>query len=76
VLNFLQYPPGEIPYVPMVLFIDRKGVIQSQHFSGSDREFFKDPVTQETRSKAMIEKLLAGGAGAAPAAAAAAKKKS
>lgn len=80
VLNYLQHPPGEIPYVPMLMFIDKKGVVQGQFTSGADKEFFKDGATQEARSRAVIEKLLGGVATAKPASApvkkAAAKKAS
>ena len=73
VLNYIQHPPGEIPYVPMIIFVDRKGTIQSQVTAGADKDFFKDMATQENRSRAMIEKML-GLAAAKPAMPTAAKK--
>ena len=79
VLTYLQHPAGEIPYVPMLVFIDKQGVIQGQFTAGADKDFFKDGATQEARSRAMIEKLLGGRATkpmAAPAKKAATKKAS
>ena len=78
VLNYIQHPAGEIPYVPMLMFIDRKGVVQGQFTAGADKEFFKDGATQEARSRAMIEKIvgLGGKPMAAPAKKATAKKAS
>lgn len=62
--EFLQHPMMLIMYVPQLVFIDRKGVIRSQHQGGSD--FFKD---EEKNIRATIEDMLK----AAPAAGAPAK---
>jgi thiol-disulfide isomerase/thioredoxin len=57
VLTYIQHPAGEIPYVPMILFIDKKGVVQAQFTAGKDKDFFEG-ANQENRSRAMIEKML------------------
>jgi peroxiredoxin len=61
--EFLQHPTMLIMYVPQLVFIDRKGIIQAQYAGGSD--FFKD---EEKNVRAKIEEMLkAGGKSAAPA---------
>ena len=59
--EFLQHPTMLIMYVPQLVFIDRKGVIQSQFAGGSD--FFKD---EEKNVRAKIEEMLKSGNSAAP----------
>lgn len=51
--EFLQHPMMLIMYVPQLVFIDRKGVIRSQHAGGSD--FFKE---EEKNIRARVEELL------------------
>jgi peroxiredoxin len=51
--EFLQHPMMLIMYVPQLVFIDRKGVIQAQFQGGSD--FFKD---EEKNVRAKIEEML------------------
>ncbi|MBM3794258.1 MAG: TlpA family protein disulfide reductase [Acidobacteria bacterium] len=75
--EFLQHPMMLIMYVPQLVFIDRKGVIRSQHAGGSD--FFKE---EEKNIRARVEELLKEPAAAtskapakAPAKPAAASKK-
>lgn len=62
--EFLQHPTMLIMYVPQLVFIDRKGIIQAQFAGGSD--FFKD---EEKNIRAKIEEMLKAGGGksAAPA---------
>jgi len=77
VLTYIQHPMGEIPYVPMVLFIDKKGTVVGQFTAGKDKDFFEG-ANQEKRSRAMIEKMLGTTAAkpAAPTKTAGAKKAS
>lgn len=55
-LEYLQWPPNERPLVPLMVFIDRKGIIRAQ-YSGADEKFFDDNQDQHIREQA--EKLLA-----------------
>jgi hypothetical protein len=41
VTEFVQHPPG-IHYIPMLVFIDKNGVIRSQHLAISDANYFKE----------------------------------
>ena len=66
-LQYIQHPMGEIPYVPMIMFIDRKGTVVGQFTAGKDKEFFEG-ANQETRSRALIEKMLGGASAGKPAA--------
>lgn len=59
--EFLQHPMMLIMYVPQLVFIDRKGVIQAQYGGGSD--FFKD---EEKNVRAKIEEMLKMGSSATP----------
>jgi thiol-disulfide isomerase/thioredoxin len=72
---FLQVPLTENLFYPIVVFIDRKGMIRAQHVGGAD--FFKD---EERNMRNTIEMLLNEKSGAKPAAkptrSAAAKKAS
>jgi peroxiredoxin len=54
VLEFLQAPSNAPLSVPILVFIDKKGIIRSQHM-GSDDPFFKD---QEKSMRAELEGLL------------------
>src|SRR5579859_6654675 len=54
VLEYLQTPSNIPLSVPVLVFIDKKGVIRSQHMS-SDDPFFKD---QEKSMRAELEALL------------------
>lgn len=53
-LEFLMHPNPRF-YVPMLAFIDRKGMIQSQYIG--DNEFFQNP---EHNIRAELDKILAG----------------
>jgi hypothetical protein len=57
-LEYLQWPKDKIPLVPLMVFIDRKGMIRAQ-YSGHDAKFFDDQQDQHIREVA--EKLLAEG---------------
>jgi peroxiredoxin len=54
VLEFLQAPSNAPLSVPILVFIDKKGIIRSQHM-GSDDQLFKD---QEKSIRAELETLL------------------
>ena len=54
VLEFLQEPSNAFLSVPILVFIDKKGIIRSQHM-GADDAFFKD---QEKAIRAELETLL------------------
>src|SRR5947209_7905695 len=54
VLEFLQEPTNAPLSVPILVFIDKKGIIRSQHMGGDD-PFFKD---QEKAIRAEVETLL------------------
>ena len=54
-LNYLQWPKDQRPLVPLMVFIDRKGIIRAQ-YSGLDEKFFDDDQDQHIREVA--EKLL------------------
>jgi hypothetical protein len=69
-LEYLQWPKGQRPLVPLMAFIDRKGVIRAQ-FSGLDETFFNDQ--QDAHLREQAEKLL--NETAAPAKGAAKSKK-
>lgn len=58
-LEYLQWPMGQRPLVPLMAFIDRSGMIRAQ-YSGYDTEFFGDNLEKNLRAEA--EKLLAEGA--------------
>lgn len=60
VLQYVKHPAGAIPYVPMLVFIDRKGVIQYQY--PGQHDFWKN---QEANMRANIQTLLKGGAASA-----------
>jgi hypothetical protein len=65
-VDFMQHPPAAVPYMPMIAFIDRQGMIREQH-EGNDEAYFNDQQEQHLRKS--IEALLN------PPAAAAKKKK-
>ena len=57
-LEYLQWPRGQRPLVPMMVFIDRTGMIRAQ-YTGYDATFFNDDQDQHIREE--IEKLLKSG---------------
>jgi len=60
VFNYLQWPAMLRTFVPIMVFIDRKGVIRAQYMG--DDPFFKN---RDANVRNMIEKLLKEPAGAA-----------
>ena len=57
-LDYLQWPKDQRPLVPLMMFIDRKGMVRAQ-YSGLDQMFFDAHQDQHIREEA--EKLLAEG---------------
>ena len=55
-LEYLEWPKDERPLVPMMVFIDRTGMIRAE-YTGKDDKFFDDQQAQHIREVA--EKLLA-----------------
>ncbi len=53
----MQLSPMVRAFVPFMLFIDRKGVVQAQ-YTGSD-DFLKDEAGQDQKIRAEVQKLLA-----------------
>ncbi|HYL36774.1 MAG TPA: hypothetical protein VEV17_12745 [Bryobacteraceae bacterium] len=58
-LDYLQWPKDQRPLVPLMMFIDRKGIVRAQ-YSGLDEKFFDAQQDQHIREEAA--KLLAEGA--------------
>ena len=58
--QFLQHPMDKTPHMPILVFIDRRGMIRAQ-FEGED-DFISSP-QQEQNIRAEIQKLLAAPAG-------------
>jgi len=54
-LDYLEWPKDQRPLVPLMAFVDRKGMIRAQ-YSGLDEKFFDDNQDQHIRAEA--EKLL------------------
>ncbi len=57
VLNFLQHPAAAVPHMPMLAFIDRRGVIRDQ-YQGVDA-MLNDDARQEDNLRGAIAKLVA-----------------
>jgi thiol-disulfide isomerase/thioredoxin len=55
VMEYLQISPMFRTYVPLIVFVDRKGVIRAQH--GGEENFFKEDQL-EKNLRGMIESLL------------------
>ena len=66
---FVQLAPNEPYFVPMIVFIDKAGMVRSQYIG--DEKFLGNP---DVNIRAEIDKLLKGAIGAAPASARAQKK--
>jgi hypothetical protein len=58
-LEYMQWPLGQRPLVPLMAFIDRNGMIRAQ-YTGVDTNFFDDQ--QDKHIRAEVEKLLQEGA--------------
>ena len=56
VTEFVKHPPG-IHYIPMLVFIDKNGVIRSQHLAINDANFFQES-TEVQNIRNDIEKIL------------------
>jgi len=56
VLAFADYPAARLPHMPIMLFIDRQGVVRQQH-EGGDQAYFDDQEEQNLRSS--IDALVA-----------------
>jgi hypothetical protein len=54
-IGFMQHPPAVGPHMPLLAFLDRKGMIQAQ-YEGDDAKFFGDD--QEKNIRGQIEDLL------------------
>jgi hypothetical protein len=54
-LEYMQWPPGQRPLVPLMAFVDRAGMIRAQ-YSGVDATFFNDDMDKHIRE--VVEKLL------------------
>lgn len=57
--GFMQLPMFERSFVPFLVLIDRKGVIQFQHTGAEQNYFSEDFVKQTTNIRGEAEKLLA-----------------
>jgi hypothetical protein len=57
-LEYMQWPSGQRPLVPFMVFIDRQGMIRAQ-YTGVDNAFFDEAQEKHIREEA--EKLLGGG---------------
>jgi hypothetical protein len=56
-LQYLEWPPDKRPLVPLMVFIDRMGIMRAQ-YTGADEDFFNEQqMDQHIRAEA--EKLLA-----------------
>jgi len=51
-LDYLQWPKDQRPLVPLMMFIDRKGMVRAQ-YSGMDEKFFDDQQDQHIREVAL-----------------------
>jgi hypothetical protein len=51
-LDYMEWPRGQRPLVPLMVFIDRQGMIRAQ-FSGLDDKFFDDNQDQHIRDEAL-----------------------
>src|SRR5262249_2207122 len=61
-MSFMQHPPMVKPQMPLLAFLDRKGVIRAQ-YEGDDAKFFSDD--QEKNIRRQIEELLKAPGGSA-----------
>jgi len=57
-LKYLEWPPDKRPLVPLMVFIDRKGVMRAL-YSGLDADFFNEQGQNEDKNiRAEAEKFL------------------
>jgi len=55
-LQYLEWPSDKRPLVPLMVFIDRKGIIRAE-YSGADQDFFNEQ-QMDGHIRAVAEKLL------------------
>ena len=55
-LQYLEWPPGKRPLVPLMVFVDRQGIIRSE-YSGADEDFLSEQKMDE-HIRAEVQKLL------------------
>ncbi len=56
VIEFVQHPPG-IHYIPMIVFIDKHGIIRAQHLGIDDSAFFTENVEVQN-IKGELDKII------------------
>ena len=56
-LQYLDWPAGKRPLVPLMVFVDRQGIIRSE-YSGADQDFFNEQ-QMDGHIRAEAQKLLA-----------------
>jgi hypothetical protein len=56
-LQYLDWPAGKRPLVPLMVFVDRQGIIRAE-YSGADADFFNEQKMDE-HIRAEAQKLLA-----------------
>lgn len=54
-LKFCEFGPDHLPHMPVLLFIDRQGMIRAQHEGSEEQNFFND--RQEDNLRAAIQAL-------------------
>ena len=55
-VEFVQHPPG-IHYIPMIVFIDKQGIIRAQHLGIDDGPFFEEKVEVQN-IKGELDKII------------------
>jgi thiol-disulfide isomerase/thioredoxin len=58
-MDFMQHPPKETPHMPLIAFIDRRGILRAQ-YEGMDPFFVPERMAQNIHDR--IAALLGGGA--------------
>ena len=51
-LDYMQWPKDQRPLVPLMVFIDRQGMIRAQ-YSGLDNKFFDDDQEKHIKEEAL-----------------------
>lgn len=74
VLEFCGYSRDHLPHMPILLFIDRQGMVRAQHEGSEEKDFFND--RQEDNLRAAIDALAGAAAPTKKAASSAPAKKS
>ncbi len=73
-LDFMQHPTMQTPRMPMLAFIDRNGMIRTQHDAADPNFWNNEPRNLRTEIEALLGSPTPGGAKKAPAKAASKKK--